>query len=301
MRQQRRERRWRHPARPTASRISAGCGSPAAGGGGGRAYEVDERGNIVDTFPSRRCSPSQVKCSEYTNQSYDGEFTGRMNPNRPLYKPEHWDKVQQLDMNTNTEDPLFICQPLGLPRVGPPARIVQTANDVIFLYQGSGASSQPADYRIIPTDGRKHDPVRSQDVHFYGHSVGRWEGDTLVIDAIAFNDLTWLDRGGYFHSDQMRVTERLRRDGNILHYEVTVEDPEVLAGTLGDESAAAAAEPESQRLPPGRTALQRLRPREHGHADPALIMCGCDWRLVLVIRGGGLRGPSDVNMERGRE
>jgi hypothetical protein len=151
-----------------------------------------------------------------------------MNPNRPLYKPEHWDKVQQLDMNTNTEDPLFICQPLGLPRVGPPARIVQTASDVIFLYQGSGASSQPADYRIIPTDGRKHDPVRSQDVHFYGHSVGRWEGDTLVIDAIAFNDLTWLDRGGYFHSDQMRVTERLRRDGNILHYEVTVEDPEVL-------------------------------------------------------------------------
>lgn len=200
----------------------------AGGGGGGRAYEVDERGNIVDTFPSRRCSPTQVKCSEYTNQSYDGEFTGRMNPNRPLYKPEHWDRVQYLDMNTNTEDPLFICQPLGIPRVGPPARIVQTANDVIFLYQGSGASSQPADYRIIPTDGRKHDPVRSQDVHFYGHSVGRWDGDTLVIDSIAFNDLTWLDRGGYFHSDQMRVTERLRREGNTMTYEVTVEDPEVL-------------------------------------------------------------------------
>ncbi len=45
-----------------------------------------------------------------------------MNANRPLYKPEHWDRVQYLDMNTNTEDPLFICQPLGLPRVGPPAQ-----------------------------------------------------------------------------------------------------------------------------------------------------------------------------------
>jgi hypothetical protein len=132
-------------------------------------------------------------------------------------------------MNTNTEDPLFICQPLGVPRVGPPARIVQTANDVIFLYMGTGASSQPADYRVIPTDGRKHDPVRSQDVFFYGHSVGRWEGDTLVIDSIAFNDLTWLDRGGYFHSDKMRVVERVRREGNTLHYDVTVEDPEVLA------------------------------------------------------------------------
>ena len=198
------------------------------GGGGGRPVDVDEKGNVEEIFPSRRCGPTQVNCDGYTNQSVDGEFTGRMNPNRPVYKPEHWDKVQQLDMNTNTEDPLFVCQPLGIPRVGPPARILQTANDVVFLYMGTGASSQPADYRVIPTDGRKHDPVRSQDVFFYGHSVGRWEGDTLVVDSIAFNDLTWLDRGGYFHSDKMRVTERLRREGNTLHYEVTVEDPEVL-------------------------------------------------------------------------
>ncbi|MGH9253840.1 MAG: hypothetical protein ACRD3C_04640 [Vicinamibacterales bacterium] len=201
----------------------------AGGGGGGRAVDVDEKGNIEEIFPSRRCGPTQVNCDGYTNQSVDGEFTGRNNPNRPVYKPEYWDKVQQLDMNTNTEDPLFICQPLGLPRVGPPARILQTATDVVFLYVGGGASTQPADYRVIPTDGRRHDPVRSQDVYFYGHSVGRWEGDTLVIDSIAFNDLTWLERGGYFHSDKMRVIERLRREGNILHYQVTVEDPEVLA------------------------------------------------------------------------
>jgi len=201
----------------------------AAGAGPGRPVEVDEKGNVEEIFPSRRCGPTQVNCDGYTNQSVDGEFTGRVNRNRPLYKPQHWDKVQQLDMNTNTEDPLFICQPLGIPRVGPPARILQTANDVVFLYMGSGASSQPADYRVIPTDGRKHDPVRSQDVYFYGHSIGRWEGDTLVVDSVAFNDLTWLDRGGYFHSDKMRVVERFRRDGNILHYDVTVEDPEVLA------------------------------------------------------------------------
>src|SRR4051794_29380771 len=140
------------------------------GGGGGREFEVDDKGNATDIFPSRRCAPTQVKCSEYTNQSYDGEFTARREANRPLYKPEYWDKVQYLDMNTNKEDPIFACQPLGVPRVGPPARTLQTANDVVFLYAAGGASTQPAEYRIIPTDGRPFDPVRSQDVYFYGLS-----------------------------------------------------------------------------------------------------------------------------------
>ncbi|MBI3048412.1 MAG: hypothetical protein HYY76_08860 [Acidobacteria bacterium] len=214
------------PRMPDGRPDLSGMWSP--GGGPGRPVSVDEKGNVEEIFPSRRCGPTQVNCDGYTNQSVDGEFTGRLNPNRALYKPEFWDKVQSLDMNTNKEDPLFICQPLGIPRVGPPARILQTANDVVFLYMGSGASSQPADYRVIPTDGRKHDPVRSQDVYFYGHSVGHWAGDTLVVDSIAFNDLTWLDRGGYFHSDQMHVVERFRREGNTLIYDVTVEDPEVL-------------------------------------------------------------------------
>jgi hypothetical protein len=198
------------------------------GGGGGREFEVDDKGNATDIFPSRRCAPTQVKCSEYTNQSYDGEFTARMSANRPLYKPEYWDKVQYLDMNTNKEDPLFACQPLGVPRVGPPARILQTANDVVFLYAAGGASTQPAEYRVIPTDNRPFDEVRSQDVYFYGLSVGHWEGDTLVVKAIAFNDLTWLDKGGLFHSDKMTVTEKFTREGNALVYDVTVEDPEVL-------------------------------------------------------------------------
>lgn len=199
------------------------------GGGGGRPVQEDEKGNLVEEFPSRRCGPSQVKCSEYTNQSEDGEFTARLNPNRPIYKPEYWDKVQELDMWTNKHDPLFLCQPLGLPRAGAPSRILQTATDVVFLYAAGGGGAGNAEYRIIPIDGRAHDPVKSQDVYFWGHSVGRWEGDTLVVDSIAFNDLTWLDRGGYFTSDKKRVIERFRRDGNILHYEVTVEDPEVLA------------------------------------------------------------------------
>jgi hypothetical protein len=216
------------PHMPDGHPDLSGMWGGGGGGGGAREFEVDDKGNALDIFPSRRCAPTQVKCSEYTNQSYDGEFTARRDPNRPLYKPEYWDKVQYLDMNTNKEDPIFACQPRGIPRVGPPARILQTANDVVFLYASGGASTQPAEYRVIPTDGRPFDPVRSQDVYFYGLSVGHWEGDTLVIKAIAFNDLTWLDKGGLFHSDKMTVTERFTREGNALVYDVTVEDPEVL-------------------------------------------------------------------------
>jgi hypothetical protein len=69
---------------------------------------------------------------------------------------------------------------------------------------------------VIPTDNRPFDDVRSQDVYFYGLSVGHWEGDTLVVKAIAFNDLTWLDKGGLFHSDKMTVTEKFTREGNAL-------------------------------------------------------------------------------------
>jgi len=197
-----------------------------AGGGIGRTSE--DNGNITSNVASRRCAPNQRGCKDQTNQTVDGEFTGRMDPNRPLYKPEFWDKVQDLDRNTNTMDPLFKCQPYGVPRMGAPTKIVQTANEVIFLYAAAGAGTQPNDFRIIPTDGRDHDPVRSQDVSFYGDSVGHWEGNTLVVDSVGFNDATWLDKGGYFHTDNMHVIEKLSREGDTLRYQATVDDPGVL-------------------------------------------------------------------------
>lgn len=189
----------------------------------------DGAGNLTREFPSRRCGPNQVDCDIRTNQSADGQLVARYDPNRPLYKPEHWDRIQELDANTNFDDPIMTCQPTGVPRMGPPTKILQTANEAIFFYAAAGASTQPQDFRIIPIDGRKHDPNRSKtDWTYYGYSVGSWEGDTLVVDSVGFNDITWLARGGYFHSDQMRVLERFRREGNTLHYQVTVEDPVVL-------------------------------------------------------------------------
>jgi hypothetical protein len=179
----------------------------------------------------RRCGPTQVECSRQINQTADFEFEApsRFGPNRPLYKPDFWDKVQQLDMWTNKEDPVMTCQPLGIPRQGPPRRIHQTATDITFFYtryaDGGGGYGE---YRVIPIDGRKHDPMKAIEATYMGYTVGQWEGDTLVLDSISFVDTTWLARGGFFHSDQMHVVERLTRQGNQIQYEVTVDDPEVL-------------------------------------------------------------------------
>jgi hypothetical protein len=63
---------------------------------------------------------------------------------------------------------------------------------------------------------------------YFGDTTGRWEGDTLVLDAIGFIDTTWLGRGGFFHSDKMHVVEKFTRQGDALLYDVTVEDPGVL-------------------------------------------------------------------------
>ena len=81
---------------------------------------------------------------------------------------------------------------------------------------------------MLAIDGKPHNPQRAPNYTYMGYTVGRWEGDTLILDSINFSDETWLARGGYFHSDKMRIIEKLTRTGNQLVYDVTVEDPEVL-------------------------------------------------------------------------
>ena len=197
----------------------------------GNWAHTDWIGNYM-TGGGRRCGPTQEKgCNRSVNQTEDFELYspsrfGQLN--RPLYKPEHWDKVQQLDMWTNKYDPVMTCQPLGVPRQGPPRRIYQSENDITFIYLGGDAGGGYGEYRIIPTDNRKRDANAEFDITYMGNSVARWEGDALVIDSISFIDTTWLGRGGFFHSSDMRVIERFTRQGDVLLYDVTVEDPEVL-------------------------------------------------------------------------
>ncbi len=214
--------------------VNKSAPTPRLGGhpdlSGSWAY-TDWIGNYM-TGGGRRCGPGQAKdCSRDTNQTEDFELYSPSrfgNMGRPIYKPEHWDKVQQLDMWTNKYDPVMTCQPLGVPREGPPRRIYQTDKDITFLYFGGDAGGGYGEYRVIPTDGRPHSKASELDITYLGDTVGRWEGDTLVLDAVAFTDATWLGRGGFFHSDRMHVVERFTRQGDALLYDVTVEDPEVL-------------------------------------------------------------------------
>jgi hypothetical protein len=149
-----------------------------------------------------------------------------LKPSRPNYKPEFWDKIQYLDAWTNKEDPIMTCQPMGLPREGTPSRIIQSATDIIFLYTTSDYGGGNMEFRDVPTDGRKRpDTVEA---YYMGLSIGKWEGDTLVIDSTNFVDTTWFGRGGLFHSADMHMIEKLTRKGDEILYQVTIEDPNVL-------------------------------------------------------------------------
>ena len=94
-------------------------------------------------------------------------------------------------------DTVLRCYPPGVPRIGPPAKIVQTANEVVFLYDDYNGSF----FRVIPTDGR---PRRQGLTPSYlGNAVGSFEGDTLVVETVNFTDETWLTDNGAFHTKDL--------------------------------------------------------------------------------------------------
>ena len=201
-----------------------------AGGGGGGAINANaapvDDDRVVALLRARtpnldRTAPAGTDANyahAILNFERDSGLSQRAVRNRPMYKPEHWDKVNQLDKDGNAADPAFRCLPEGVPRMGPPEKIVQTPKELIFLY-GMRMT------RIIPIDGRPLPPVADWIGLWNGVSRGRWDGDELVIETVDFNDETWLGWPGWIHSIDMKVTERIRREGTMLRWQATVEDP----------------------------------------------------------------------------
>jgi hypothetical protein len=132
-----------------------------------------------------------------------------------------------MDSRLSSQDPEANCLPTGVPRIAPyPWRIVQVPpygepEVLYFLFEGNIHS-----YRQIFMDGRDHPPADELEATWYGDSVGHWDGDTLVIDTVGFNDRFWFDFAGHPHSTQLHVVERYTRtDFGTLENVTTIDDP----------------------------------------------------------------------------
>jgi hypothetical protein len=135
------------------------------------------------------------------------------------YKPEALKQREQNRKDWPKSDPEAKCYMPGIPRatyMPYPFQIVQGQKDILFVYEYASAN------RIVHMSNHQEAPVDS----WMGWSNGKWEGDTLVIEVSGFNDQSWFDRAGNFHSDALKVTERYTPQGeNVLQYEATIEDP----------------------------------------------------------------------------
>ena len=146
-----------------------------------------------------------------------------------LYQPWAAEKAKTL---SDKDDPALRCVPVAFGTVnvslyglGFVGQIVQTPKFVVMLTETYHT------FRLIPTDGRAHrDDVAPS---FRGDSVGRWDGDTLVVDITNFTDANWMVAEGEvsFHSDALHIVERYRRvDKDTLEVDAVIEDPKVLTG-----------------------------------------------------------------------
>jgi hypothetical protein len=161
------------------------------------------------------------------------DLTGVWNARPPVFRPDPtnaqaWvhDVVRQHQQDYHRMRPFFRCLPSGpeATRFGDWKRILQTPAAVAIL-------NNDLTYRVIHMDGRELEasPAASR----MGYSVGRWDGDTLVVDSVGFNDKTWLTDAGLPHTERLRMTERYRRpDFGHLQVEVTYV-PESVLGQCG--------------------------------------------------------------------
>jgi hypothetical protein len=208
---------------------------------GGRGGQPAGRGAAPPSKPTPHWADGRVNFGAPAGQSGIWAGDGRLAVNPKSYEPNstrnaliHIDAIplqpwaRELTNARHAEvlrfEPHARCKPSGGPRefVTPYGFEIVDLPDIkrVLVLDIGG----PHSFREIYMDGRAH--PKNLTPSYYGHSVGRWEGETLVIDAVGFNEKFWMSRDGLPHTDQLHLIEKFTRtDFNTLKYEVTVDDP----------------------------------------------------------------------------
>ena len=198
---------------PAGANPAQGRGRGALGGVGGRAAGPAK--------PAPRLASGRVQLNEKGVWIGGGGIGGRGGADIP-YQP--WTKAVAADRRVQELEPHTRCKASGFQRqfLTPyGAEILEVAElKRVFIFDIGG----PHTFRTVYLDGRSH-PKDLQPT-YYGHSIGWWEGDTLVVDTIGYNESFWIDRGVAPHTDQLHTVEKFtRNDFNAMRYDLTIDDP----------------------------------------------------------------------------
>jgi len=180
------------------------------------------------------CLAALIACALFTGTSAAAQsrpdFTGLwigqaadisvlVKPGEIVLTPYGAERYKKVDM---ANAPSYKCLPYG------PTRGLQSTNPFQFVQTPEliAIITEHIDYRMIYLDGRKHPEDILDYPEWMGHSIGRWEGDTLVVDTIGMREETWLDTSGFEHSAMLHLTERFQKSApDSIRLTVTVEDP----------------------------------------------------------------------------
>lgn len=194
--------------------------SPAGSGGSSNPELV---GNVPDGPPPRLPDGTPDLSGVWVGNGPIGDISSGLMPGEELVLLPAAKAL--MDSRMAADDPEARCLPTGVPRIAPyPWRIVQTpaygkATHLFFLFEGNIHS-----FRQIFMDGREHPD--DLEPSWYGYSVGHWEGDTLVIETVGFNDLFWFDFEGHPHTTQLKTVERYTRTKfGEMEVVTTIQDP----------------------------------------------------------------------------
>jgi hypothetical protein len=172
-------------------------------------------------------SAADFDLEPHSNRKDAPPSAGIVEGNTIPYLPQALEQKKKNFENRATDDPSLKGWTLGVPRgvyYPEPFQIFQRASDLTVVHQFGHS------VRVIHTNNTQHPSGDDAFDLWLGDSRGKWEGDTLVVDVTQFNDKTWLDRAGNFHSDELHVVEHWKLlDANTIEYKATLDDPKVFS------------------------------------------------------------------------